>query len=78
MDEIAHQFRFDHAELRKRTLVTGDNDLIPGDLSSYSSRVTSMTSKVAIQAAGRFRGLFSQGESEELELQIRRHCFDDN
>ena len=65
MDKIAHQLRFDHAELRKRALVTGDTDLISVDLRSYSSRVTSMTGNVAIQAAGRFRGLFSQGDSEE-------------
>jgi len=58
-------------------VVTGDTDLTPVDLGSYSSRVTLMTGNAAIQAAQRAKDLLSQAAAEKLELPAERLCFAD-
>ena len=45
--------------------VTGDTDLTPVDLGSYSSRVTLMMGNAAIQAAERARELIADGRQRE-------------
>src|SRR5215813_2774524 len=49
-------------------IVTGDTDLTPVDLGSYSSRVTLMTGNAAIQAAERARELLAAAASEKLQV----------
>src|SRR2546428_12609499 len=62
--------------------VTGDTDLTPVDLGSYSSRVTLMMGNAAIQAAERARGLLagagaSQNNVPEDRLVVaERRVFD--
>src|SRR6185436_7508223 len=46
--------------------VTGDTDLTPVDLGSYSSRVTLMMGNAAIQAAERARDLLAAAVAEKL------------
>jgi 4-hydroxybenzoyl-CoA reductase subunit alpha len=58
-------------------VVTGDTDLTPVDLGSYSSRVTLMTGNAAIQAAERAKELLSQAAGEKLEVPAGRLCFAD-
>jgi CO/xanthine dehydrogenase Mo-binding subunit len=48
--------------------VTGDTDLTPVDLGSYSSRVTLMMGNAAIQAADRARDLLAQAAARKLEV----------
>ena len=48
--------------------VTGDTDLTPVDLGSYSSRVTLMMGNAAIQAAERARDLLADAVSRKLEI----------
>src|SRR5438046_7377042 len=48
-------------------VVTGDTDLTPVDLGSYSSRVTLMTGNAAIQAAQRARQIPSLHAAKERE-----------
>ncbi len=48
--------------------VTGDTDLTPVDLGSYSSRVTLMMGNAAIQAAGRATELIGQAVAAKLEI----------
>jgi 4-hydroxybenzoyl-CoA reductase subunit alpha len=48
------------------TLVTGDTDLTPVDLGSYSSRVTLMMGNAAIQAAERARATLAQAAGAKL------------
>ena len=48
--------------------VTGDTDLTPVDLGSYSSRVTLMMGNAAIQAAERARELIATAVSERLQI----------
>jgi 4-hydroxybenzoyl-CoA reductase alpha subunit len=48
--------------------VTGDTDLTPVDLGSYSSRVTLMMGNAAIQAAERARELIVTAVSERLQI----------
>jgi 4-hydroxybenzoyl-CoA reductase subunit alpha len=48
--------------------VTGDTDLTPVDLGSYSSRVTLMMGNAAIQAAERARDLLAGAVSKKLEV----------
>ncbi len=48
--------------------VTGDTDLTPVDLGSYSSRVTLMMGNAAIQAAGRARELIAEAVAGRLEI----------
>jgi 4-hydroxybenzoyl-CoA reductase subunit alpha len=58
-------------------VVTGDTDLTPVDLGSYSSRVTLMTGNAAIQAAERAKELLSQAVAEKLEVPAGRLRFAD-
>jgi 4-hydroxybenzoyl-CoA reductase subunit alpha len=48
-------------------VVTGDTDLTPVDLGSYSSRVTLMTGNAAMQAAERARELLANAVAEKLK-----------
>ncbi len=48
-------------------VVTGDTDLTPVDLGSYSSRVTLMTGNAALQAAERARELLAKAVAEKLK-----------
>jgi len=49
-------------------LVTGDTDLTPVDLGSYSSRVTLMMGNAAVQAAERGRELIAGAVAEKLNV----------
>jgi 4-hydroxybenzoyl-CoA reductase alpha subunit len=55
--------------------VTGDTDLTPVDLGSYSSRVTLMMGNAAIQAAGRARDLLADAVSKKLGVPANRLVF---
>jgi 4-hydroxybenzoyl-CoA reductase subunit alpha len=55
--------------------VTGDTDLTPVDLGSYSSRVTVMMGNAAIQAAERARDLVASAVARKLELPQDRLVF---
>ena len=57
--------------------VTGDTDLTPVDLGSYSSRVTLMMGNAAIQAAGRARDLLADAVAKKLSLPKDRLVFAD-
>jgi 4-hydroxybenzoyl-CoA reductase subunit alpha len=57
--------------------VTGDTDLTPVDLGSYSSRVTLMMGNAAIQAAERARELLAEAVGKRLELPKDRLAFAD-
>ena len=58
-------------------VVTGDTDLTPVDIGSYSSRVTLMTGNAAIQAAERAKDLLRQAAAEKLEVPGERLVFAD-
>jgi 4-hydroxybenzoyl-CoA reductase alpha subunit len=53
-------------------VVTGDTDLTPVDLGSYSSRVTLMTGNAAIQAAERAREILVAAAAGKLEIPAAR------
>jgi len=55
--------------------VTGDTDLTPVDLGSYSSRVTLMMGNAAIQAAERARDLVATAVARKLEVPTDRLVF---
>jgi 4-hydroxybenzoyl-CoA reductase alpha subunit len=55
--------------------VTGDTDLTPVDLGSYSSRVTLMMGNAAIQAAERARELLADAVARKLEVTKDRLVF---
>jgi len=55
--------------------VTGDTDLTPVDLGSYSSRVTLMMGNAAIQAAERARELIATAAARKLEIPSERLAF---
>src|SRR5204863_10018442 len=57
--------------------VTGDTDLTPVDLGSYSSRVTVMMGNAAIQAAERARDLLAAAVAGKLEVAKDRLVFAD-
>jgi 4-hydroxybenzoyl-CoA reductase subunit alpha len=57
--------------------VTGDTDLTPVDLGSYSSRVTLMMGNAAIQAAERARDLLAQAVAKKLAVPADRLVFAD-
>jgi CO/xanthine dehydrogenase Mo-binding subunit len=59
-------------------VVTGDTDLTPVDLGSYSSRVTLMTGNAAMQAAERARELLAKGVAEKLAVPAGRLVFADS
>jgi 4-hydroxybenzoyl-CoA reductase subunit alpha len=54
---------------------TGDTDLTPVDLGSYSSRVTLMMGNAAIQAAQRARTLIADAVSEKLIVPVEQLVF---
>src|SRR5436853_3246153 len=56
-------------------VVTGDTDLTPVDLGSYSSRVTLMTGNAAIQAAERARDVIVRYASRKLDVPVERVAF---
>ena len=53
-------------------VVTGDTDLTPVDLGSYSSRVTLMTGNAALQAAERARAMLVEAAGGKLEIPAAR------
>jgi 4-hydroxybenzoyl-CoA reductase subunit alpha len=53
-------------------VVTGDTDLTPVDLGSYSSRVTLMTGNAAVQAAESARALLNEAVADELKIPAAR------
>jgi 4-hydroxybenzoyl-CoA reductase subunit alpha len=55
--------------------VTGDTDLTPVDLGSYSSRVTLMMGNAAIQAAERAREILASAVAAHLEVPHARVAF---
>lgn len=57
--------------------VTGDTDLTPVDLGSYSSRVTLMMGNAAIEAAERARDLIASAVATRLEVPKPRLVFAD-
>ena len=57
--------------------VTGDTDLTPVDLGSYSSRVTLMMGNAAIQAAERARDILATAVSARLDVPPSRLVFAD-
>jgi len=57
--------------------VTGDTDLTPVDLGSYSSRVTLMMGNAAIQAAERAREFLASAAAPHLEVPKSRLVFAD-
>ena len=57
--------------------ITGDTDLTPVDLGSYSSRVTLMMGNAAIQAATRAREILAAAVSVRLEVPLDRVVFAD-
>src|SRR5881296_779443 len=58
-------------------VVTGDTDLTPVDLGSYSSRVTLMTGNAAIEAAERARHMLREAVAAKLEVPPERLSFAD-
>jgi 4-hydroxybenzoyl-CoA reductase subunit alpha len=58
-------------------IVTGDTDLTPVDLGSYSSRVTLMTGNAAVQASERARDILADGVSRKLSVPKSRLVFAD-
>src|SRR5262245_39638146 len=57
--------------------VTGDTDLTPVDLGSYSSRVTLMMGNAAVQAAERARELMATAVADRLKIEKDRVTFAD-
>jgi 4-hydroxybenzoyl-CoA reductase subunit alpha len=57
-------------------IVTGDTDLTPVDLGSYSSRVTLMTGNAAIQAAERARAMLTTAAAAKLGILESRVALD--
>jgi 4-hydroxybenzoyl-CoA reductase alpha subunit len=58
-------------------VVTGDTDLTPVDLGSYSSRVTLMMGNAAVQAAERAREMVATAVGERLDAPSTRVTFAD-
>ncbi len=58
-------------------LYTGDTDLGPVDLGSYSSRVTIMAGNAALQAAERAKALLAEAVAERLDVPKERLRFAD-
>ncbi len=56
-------------------VITGDTDLTPVDLGSYSSRVTLMTGQAAIQAAERVRATMVGPVAAKLDVPAERLVF---
>ena len=60
------------------SVVTGDTDLTPVDLGSYSSRVTVMTGNAALQAAERARETITEPVATKLGVPTERLVFADH
>ncbi len=58
-------------------VITGDTDLTPVDLGSYSSRVTLMTGNAAIEAATRARDIIASVVSKQLGIPKNQLVFAD-
>src|SRR4030095_11306057 len=71
---VAEVFGIDPFDIR---IVTGDTDLTPVDLGSYSSRVTLMTGNAGIPAAERARHMLREAVSAKLEVPGERLSFAD-
>jgi len=71
---VAEVLGLDPADVK---LVTGDTDLTPVDLGSYSSRVTLMMGNAAIQAAERAKALLAAAASKKLQVPAERLGFAD-
>ena len=71
---VAEVLGIDPTDIRA---VTGDTDLTPVDLGSYSSRVTLMMGNAAIQAAERARDLLAGAVSRKLAVPTSRLVFAD-
>jgi len=71
---VAEVLGIDPADVR---CVTGDTDLTPVDLGSYSSRVTLMMGNAAIEAAERARALLAGPVAEKLQVPTARLVFAD-
>ena len=69
---VAEVLGIDPLDIR---VVTGDTDLTPIDLGSYSSRVTLMTGNAAIQASERARDVVAGAASEKLGIPRDRIVF---
>ena len=69
---VAEVLGIDPVDIR---VVTGDTDLTPIDLGSYSSRVTLMTGNAAIQAAERAREIVAASAAQKLEVPLERLVF---
>ena len=69
---VAEVLGIDPLDIR---VVTGDTDLTPIDLGSYSSRVTLMTGNAAIQAAERARDTIAGAVCEKLTIPRDRVVF---
>jgi 4-hydroxybenzoyl-CoA reductase alpha subunit len=66
---VAEELGIEPKDIR---VVTADTDLTPVDLGSYSSRVTLMTGKAAIQAARKLRGQLLEAAAKKLEVPVER------
>jgi len=71
---VAEVLGIDPTDIRA---VTGDTDLTPVDLGSYSSRVTLMMGNAAIQAAERARDLLGEAVARKLGVPPSRLVFAD-
>jgi 4-hydroxybenzoyl-CoA reductase alpha subunit len=71
---VAEVLGIDPLDIR---VVTGDTDLTPIDLGSYSSRVTLMTGNAAIQASERARDTLAGAVGEKLHIPRERIVFAD-
>ena len=69
---VAEVLGLDPADVK---LVTGDTDLTPVDLGSYSSRVTLMMGNAAIQAAERAKALLAAAAAKKLKVPAERLVF---
>jgi 4-hydroxybenzoyl-CoA reductase subunit alpha len=70
---VADVLGIDPLEIR---VVTGDTDLTPVDLGSYSSRVTLMMGNAAIQAAERAREMLADAVAVKLGVPVERVHFE--
>ncbi|HKV62566.1 MAG TPA: molybdopterin cofactor-binding domain-containing protein [Candidatus Acidoferrum sp.] len=69
---VAEVLGLDSFDIR---LFTGDTDLGPVDLGSYSSRVTIMAGNAALQAAERGRDILAEAVAEKLQVPRERLRF---
>jgi 4-hydroxybenzoyl-CoA reductase subunit alpha len=72
---VAEVFGINTFDIR---VYTGDTDLGPVDLGSYSSRVTIMAGNAALQAAERARSMIAEAVGIKLEVLKERLCFADH